>query len=45
MPKLATDEGITTEARELQYMKAPGPIEVTEEGMVTEASLLQPLKT
>jgi hypothetical protein len=39
-----TEEGMLTEAREVQSWKACCPMEVTEEGMVTEASLVQPLK-
>ena len=40
-----TDEGIDTEARELQPEKANCPIEVTDEGIVTEAREVQPAKT
>ena len=39
-----TDEGIVTEARELQPWKALPPMEVTDEGIVTEARELQPWK-
>ena len=38
---LATEEGIVTEVRELQYENAPSPMLVTEEGMVTEVRELQ----
>ena len=39
-----TDEGIVTEARELQLWKACCPMEFTDEGIDTEARELQPKK-
>ena len=38
-----TELGIVIEARLVQFLNAPYPIEVTELGMVTEARLVQPL--
>ena len=39
-----TEEGIVTEAREVQPKNACPPMEVTEEGIVTEAREEQPAK-
>ena len=39
-----TEEGIVTETRLVQSLKAKSPIEVTEEGMVTETRLVHSRK-
>ena len=42
LPIDVTEEGIVTEAKELQPEKAESPIDVTEEGIAIEAKELQP---
>ena len=41
---VVTDDGIVTDAREVQPAKAPEPMVVTDDGIVTDVRELQPQK-